>query len=396
MGTSVGVGYSFHRNPSEAGKEASLKAMEHAGIQAPDFVFVFATVGYNQELLIGAVNDATGGAPLSGCSGEGIITQDIVSETNFGVAVMAIKSDELRFHNASATEIEKRLDIAGDELAAEINPLLSTDTIACLLFADGLVFNFDIFMSSFEKSLRGVRRIPILGGMAADNWSTQKTFQYHNDRVFSKGISSVAISGNGNIISEVHHGCVPAGPKRTVTRSVGNVIYEIDGIPALEAMRDFFEEDWRENWNRTSINLCLGFKTPDYIRNHYEEYVIRYMIAKNDREGSVTVQSDVQEGSDLWMVRRDNELIMGGLRELSRRLKEMLGGKKPKFIMQFECAGRGKVFLRERVKLELISSMQKDMGCDIPWIGFYGYGEIGPVADHNCFHNFTSVVSVVY
>jgi hypothetical protein len=309
---------------------------------------------------------------------------------------MAIKSDELRFHNASATEIEKRLDIAGDELAAEINPLLSTDTIACLLFADGLVFNFDIFMSSFEKSLRGVRRIPILGGMAADNWSTQKTFQYHNDRVFSKGISSVAISGNGNIISEVHHGCVPAGPKRTVTRSAGNVIYEIDGIPALEAMRDFFEEDWRENWNRTSINLCLGFKTPDYIRNHYEEYVIRYMIAKNDREGSVTVQSDVQEGSDLWMVRRDNELIMGGLRELSRRLKEMLGGKKPKFIMQFECAGRGKVFLRERVKLELISSMQKDMGCDIPWIGFYGYGEIGPVADHNCFHNFTSVVSVVY
>jgi small ligand-binding sensory domain FIST len=96
------------------------------------------------------------------------------------------------------------------------------------------------------------------------------------------------------------------------------------------------------------------------------------------------------------MVRRDNELIMSGLRDLSKRLKDVLGGKKPKFIMQFECAGRGKVFLRERVKLELISSMQKDMGCDIPWIGFYGYGEIGPVAEHNCFHNFTSVVSVVY
>ena len=396
MGTSVGVGYSFHRNPLEAGKEAALNAMEQGGISAPDFVFVFATVGYNQQNLIASINKATGGAPLSGCSGEGIITQDIVSETNFGVAVMVIKSDEIMFHNAYVTEIEQRLEIAGEQLAVKINPFLTTDTIACLLFADGLVFNFDLFMATFEKSIRSAKKIPILGGMAADNWSTQKTFQYHNYKVFSKGISSVVISGNGAIVSEVHHGCVPVGPKWTVTRSAGNVIYEIDGIPALEAMKDFFEENWRENWNRTSINLCLGFKTPKHIRNHYEEYIIRYMIAKNECDGSVTVQSDVDEGTDLWMVRRDNELIMSGLRELSRRLKDLLGEKKPKFIMQFECAGRGKVFLRERVKLDLISSMQKDMGCDIPWIGFYGYGEIGPVADHNCFHNFTSVVSVVY
>jgi small ligand-binding sensory domain FIST len=44
----------------------------------------------------------------------------------------------------------------------------------------------------------------------------------------------------------------------------------------------------------------------------------------------------------------------------------------------------------------LIRSLQKDIGEDIPWLGFYGYGEIGPIEEHNCFHNFTAVVAAVY
>jgi len=56
MRTSVGVGSSDSRNPVEAGNEAALKALERAGISRPDFVFAFATVGYNQA----AVPKATG------------------------------------------------------------------------------------------------------------------------------------------------------------------------------------------------------------------------------------------------------------------------------------------------------------------------------------------------
>ena len=54
MGTTVGVGYSFHRDPAVAGNEAARKALEQARIDKPDFVFVFATVGYNQKVLIKA------------------------------------------------------------------------------------------------------------------------------------------------------------------------------------------------------------------------------------------------------------------------------------------------------------------------------------------------------
>ena len=396
MGTSAGVGYSVNRNPARAGKEAALKALEQGGIEKPDFVFVFATVGYNQRVLIDAIRETTSGAPLSGCSGEGIITRDTVSETNFGVAVMAISSDELRFNNAYVKEIKGADGSAGEQLAKEINPFLSPDSIACFILADGLAFNFDPFLATFEKSIRHANPLPIFGGLAADNWASQKTYQYHDDEVFSEGISCVVMSGKGDIAWGVNHGCIPVGTKRTVTRSKGNIIYEIDGIPALEALKDYFDEDWKSEWNKTALNLCLGFKTPEHIREGYEEYIIRYMMAKNDQEGYVTIQSDVLEGTELWIVRRDKELIKNGLQSISHQIKDQTGARRPKFILQFECVGRGKVVFREVDKIDLIRSLQNDIGEEIPWIGCYTYGEIGPISNYNCFHNFTSVVTAVY
>jgi hypothetical protein len=370
--------------------------MGRAGITKPDFVLVFATVGYNQELLIRVIREATSGAPLSGCSGEGIITLETVVESNFGVSVMVIRSDELRFNNACVKEIGRNGGVAGEELAQTVRPYVGADSIACFLLADGLVLNFDPFLALFEKTLGHSPSLPIFGGLAADNWAARKTYQYHDGDVFSEGISCVIMSGKGAVAWGVNHGCVPVGAKRTITRSEGNVIHEIDGLPALEALKDYFEEDWKNQWNKTSLNLCLGFKTPEHIKEAYEEFIVRYMMDKDDQQGTVTIQSDVLEGDDLWIVRRDKELIKSGLKSISRQIRDQVGTGKPKFVLQFECVGRGKVVFREQEKVELIRSLQQDIGGDVPWLGFYTYGEIGPIVRYNCVHNFTSVVAAVY
>jgi len=396
MGTRVGVGFSDHRNPAEAGKEAAMKALEQAGVARPDFVFVFATVGYEQRSLIGAIRQATSRAPLSGCSGEGIITQEAVAETNFGVSVMVIRSDELRFDHASVREIGQGAAGAGERLAQEIRPLLRADSLACFILADGLSFHFDPFAEAFERTLGRGCPLPLYGGLAADNWASRKTYQYQDDDVFSDGLCGVLLSGAGSIAGGVHHGCLPVGPRRTVTRSKGNRIYEIDGVAALKALEDYLDEDWRSEWNRASLNLCLGFKAPEHIKKDYDEFFIRYMMDMDEREGSVTVQSDVPEGTDLWIMRRDRELIRSGLLGISRQIREQAGGRRPKFILHFECVGRGKVVFREKDKVEMIRTLQDDMGREVPWLGFYTYGEIGPIKDHNCFHNFSAVISAVY
>jgi hypothetical protein len=103
MATRAGVGISHHHSPSIAGREAAKQALENAGLDKPDFVFMFASVGYDQRSLLRAVREATGGAPLCGCSGEGTINGDDADESDFSVVVMGISPEDLRWHNGLAT-----------------------------------------------------------------------------------------------------------------------------------------------------------------------------------------------------------------------------------------------------------------------------------------------------
>src|ERR687896_2259343 len=106
MTINAGVGMSQHHNPSIAGREAAEQALEKAGVERPDFVFMFASVGYDQHSLLRAVRKTTGGAPLCGCSAEGTIDGDDADESNFSVLVTAISSDELQWTNGIAAGLE--------------------------------------------------------------------------------------------------------------------------------------------------------------------------------------------------------------------------------------------------------------------------------------------------
>src|SRR5215211_5018931 len=99
MTTKAGIGTSHHHNPNVAGREAAEQALKKAGIVKPDFVFMFASIGYDQHSLVRAVRESTGGAPLSGCSAEGTINGDDADESNFSVLVTAISSEELQWTN---------------------------------------------------------------------------------------------------------------------------------------------------------------------------------------------------------------------------------------------------------------------------------------------------------
>src|ERR687890_2047191 len=137
MTTNAGVGMSHHHNPNVAGHEAAEQALKNASISKPGFVFMFATVGYDQHSLLQAVREATGGAPLSGCSAEGTISGDDADESNFSVVVMAISSEKLRWHHGIAKGLEAEPRAVGKRVAKDLMPHLSSDTIGLFVFPDG-------------------------------------------------------------------------------------------------------------------------------------------------------------------------------------------------------------------------------------------------------------------
>jgi hypothetical protein len=264
-----------------------------------------------------------------------------------------------------------------------------------LLFPDGTNVNFDRLQAGLEGHLDLDRPLPLVGGTSGTIPGLQIGYQYADDEVVSDGVTWVLLSGEARIAWAVNHGCVPLGAERTVTRCEGNVIYEIDGRPALGAVTDLLSIDQIADRVNTGLTFPLGFRVPGHMRG-YDEYVIRAMIASEGSTGAVTIPTEVSEGTSLWVTRRDYEKLVQGVERAGGEIKAQLGGDPARLVFQFDCAGRGKVFLREQQKLELLETLRGQVGLDAPWLGFYTFGEIAPVGGHNCFHNFTVVLAVLY
>ena len=395
MVTKAGVGMSRNHNPSVAGREAAEQALQKAGVAKPDFVFMFGSIGYDQRSLVRTVREITGGAPLTGCSAEGTINGDDADESNFSVVVTAISSDELHWMNGLAAGLRADPRDAGKRVAQDLLPHLSAETIGLFVFPDGVSLSLEHFFAGLEGTLSSERFLPMWGGGAGNNYIFgEPTYQYCDDEVVSDGVSYALLSGRARASWALSHSLIPIGGERKVTRSQGNVIYEIDGKPATEVLNEYLPEgalaDERD-WSRYAYSLALTSKAPSYMKD--EEYIVRGVPQLNLTDGSVTVQTEVTEGTSVWFSSRDKEKITAGLDRMAAQIKEQLGGAQPKLVFQFECSTRGKLMFREQEKLQLLKRLRQSVNPDVPRAGFYTEGrELGPVEKHNDPHLLTSVV----
>jgi len=401
MTIKAGVGMSRHHNPNLAGREAAQQALKKAGVAKADVVIMFASIGYDQHSLLGVVREATGGAPLTGCSAEGTINGEDADESSFSVVVTVITSEELRWHNGIARGlVEDDTRAVGKRVAKDLLPHLSSDTIGLFVFPDGRVDfgvsrdNLDNFFAGLEENLPSERFLPIWGGGAnkTGGWR-EPPHQYCDDEVISGGLSYALLSGKAQASWAISHSVIPIGGERKVTRSKGNVIHEIDGKPAVEVLKEYLPEhalaDDR-NWMDHANSLALCFRAPSYMKD--EEYVVRGVPAVKLADGSIVVQTVVQEGTSIWFSSRDKQKVATGLDRMAAQIKEQLDGDQPKLVLQFECATRGKDMFREQEKLQVLRQFRRSVDPDVPWAGFYCAGEIGPVEERNNHHLYTSVV----
>jgi small ligand-binding sensory domain FIST len=81
---------------------------------------------------------------------------------------------------------------------------------------------------------------------------------------------------------------------------------------------------------------------------------------------------------------------------MAERTKLKLENRKPIAVLHFDCAARGKLCFGNEAKEKGIDVLKDVIGKDIPWLGLYSYGEIGPIAGKNYFHNFTASLCIIY
>lgn len=393
MTTHAGTGTSKDDDSRRAGLQAAEAALADLGGDA-DLVLLFATAGHDQEALLEGVRSVLGDAPLAGCTGEGVISKAGSDEGTHAVSVMAVASDRMTFHTLSARGLEQASDKAGLSLAQQVADLDPDDTArALLLFTDGLTVNSTTLLETLHAHLP--TDLPVVGGLAGELMKLERTWQYHDDQAFSDGASAVLVRGDATVETGVSHGCTPMGLEREVTRAEANMVYEIDGKPAFDVFKEYVDDDPDELRPEDIVHMCLGERLPPDEAAGYSDYIIRTPLGLDADTGGLHFPVEIPEGTAVQMTRREPDRIRDEAGRLARDLKQRRGDRAPDLLLQFDCAGRGRILFGERTDPMAMAPIRDVFG-GVPLVGFHTYGELAPLGGRPRFHNYTVALCAIY
>jgi small ligand-binding sensory domain FIST len=93
-----------------------------------------------------------------------------------------------------------------------------------------------------------------------------------------------------------------------------------------------------------------------------EEYTYRTIPSVKQADGSISVQTEISEGTSLWFSIRDKEKVTAGLDRMADQIKQELGGNQPTLVLHFDCSARGKAMFRNQEKLRNLNQFRQAMG----------------------------------
>jgi small ligand-binding sensory domain FIST len=228
---------------------------------------------------------------------------------------------------------------------------------------------------------------PKIGGLASGATSPGLNALFLDDEVFTEGTVGVALSGDVAVDTVVAQGCRPVGELMRVTSCRGNFLYELEGRPAFEVLRELFAALDERDRHLASTALFVGVLM-DEFRNepHVGDFLIRNLIGVDPRSGAVAVGENLQEGMRVRFHLRDAETSAEDLHTMLQSYEKTMPGHVSGALL-FSCLGRGES-LYGRPNFDT-GVFREHLG-DVPVGGFFCNGEIGPVGGATFLHGYTS------
>ena len=304
------------------------------------------------------------GALIAGCSTSGEICGIRVRDDSLVVTA-------LRFEHTALRLVHEVLAEGGDSLSAGerlAKALPAQELVHVLVFSDGLKVNG-------SELARGLREnlpvdVAVTGGLAGDGTAFRQTLVFA-ERVPGNGVIA-ALGLYGNRL-RVGYGSLGGwdsfGAERRITRSKGNVLYELDGRSALELYKKYLGERYTGPADALLFPLMLRYGEDDIG-------LVRTVLAVDEEAQSLTFAGDMPEGGYARLMKANFDRLVDGAEGAARASYEMLGSIEPELALLVSCVGR-KLVLKQRIEEE-VESVRGVLGKNAVLAGFYSYGEICP------------------
>jgi hypothetical protein len=226
------------------------------------------------------------------------------------------------------------------------------------------------------------------GGLAGDGSQFGQTLVHLNNTNRSDRIVAIGMYGNRLRVGYGSRGgWDPFGPERIVTRSIGNVLYELDGESALGLYERYLGE-YADGLPASALRFPLSIR-PDLNSTG----VVRTILGIDQKQKSMTFAGDVGQGDYARLMRADVNHIIDGASGAAQVAVAKLECRPVELALLISCVGR-KLVLKQRVEEE-VEAVRDVVGAGATFAGFYSYGEICPfgAGDLSTLHNQTMTVT---
>lgn len=367
-------------NLEEVKKIDSLGSLAEA-----DLVLMFGSKEFicNSQVFE-AVRSKYQSANILGCTTAGEIFKDQVNDNILTISAIKFEKTEIKFFSAKLVDSSKSY-----EKGLEIANLIPKENLShVFVISEGLNLNGSKLVEGFTAGLpEGVK---VTGGLAADDERYIETFVIANGHADKNLIATVAFYGS-NI--KIGYGSVGGwdtfGIGRTITKAKENILFEIDGKPALDLYTEYLGE-YAKDLPASGLFFPLNIRSND---NKYN--VVRTVSSINKKEKSLTFVGEIPNGYHMRLMRANFDNLIDGALKAGKACVDSINYDKPKLAILVSCCGR-KFVLNQRIDEE-IEVVREVFGKDILMTGFYSYGEIAPVSKESIteFHNQTMTITLI-
>jgi len=359
-------------------------ALKSLSDPAPQWILVFAAPAwFRLSGFFPALRAAFPAGRLSGCSTAGEIGMSGVGSG--GCVVTAIHWTGPPPAQATA-EIVSMTDslAAGMRLGRTLPP-----SAGVLVFAPGVSVNGSALVEGLAAGLPVGTRI--MGGLAGDDGRFVETYTMSDSGISSRAAVALALPPGFRIGHGSFGGWKPFGPARKVTRSSGNILYELDGEPALTVYKRYLGDHARD---LPASGLLFPFEMLG--ADHTAMGLIRTILGVDENDGSLILAGDIDPRGYLRLMQAGTDALVSGAETAAAATRATLAAAPAGGLaILVSCVGR-KLVMGERVDEE-VEAVADVLGRDVTLAGFYSYGEISPFfPGHECrLHNQTMTITCV-
>lgn len=299
------------------------------------------------------------------CSSSGEIYHTDVYDDSITLLTMTFERTNLRERGVNIQDHPNSF-AAGAEV---VRDLMAEDLQHIMILSDGGLVNGSELVKGIHSAIPD--RVPITGGLAGDGADFNYTLVGLNEAPRQGRILAIGFYGDSlRVAHGSFGGWEPFGLEKTITKSLGNELFEINGKNALSTYKEYLGK-YASELPGSALLFPLAIRT-----EAGEEYLVRTILSIDNEKSSMIFAGDVPEGSKVRFMKANIDRLVDAASIAANTTLTGFDEIDPEVALLISCVGR-KLVLANRVDEE-VEAVAEIFGKSTVLGGYYSYGEISP------------------